>query len=313
MMRGQATVAVLIALALGGALALLVAERARLAVERAHAQRVADAAALAAASGAARPRGARAAADRAARPRGGARIVAASSRSARVRVVVRLRPRRARAAGAARRRRRRRGRRRRPPRRRAIRSAGSVAVPAAVRRRWSRDAARREGVPGGPAGGAAPGRVGLRSRAPSRRAGAQGIAQFMPGTWAGVVEPVAGGEPVRRAGRHRRAGAADGRAAARRSAATSRARAGGLQRRPGPGPAAGRVVAGRDPRVRAGRARAWPVPAWGVRGSCADYDASHDGRRGDPRARPRAARRAGRLPVPRRRRRACCTSARRSR
>ena len=69
-MRGQATVAVVIALALGGALALLVAEQARLAVERAHAQRAADAAALAAVlEGPLDPERQRAAADRAATAR----------------------------------------------------------------------------------------------------------------------------------------------------------------------------------------------------------------------------------------------------
>ena len=183
-MRGQATVAVLIAIALGGALALLVAERARLAVERAHAQRVADAAALAAALAPLDPDGARAAADRAAAA-GGARVVQFIPGLS-VRVVVRLRPRRlvlpallgGGAAGVA------------------VTAAaeaegdplgGAVAVPEPYGALVAA-AAGREGVPPGLLAAQLQIESGFDPRATSP-AGAQGIAQFMPGTWAGVWNP----------------------------------------------------------------------------------------------------------------------------
>ena len=174
----------LIAVALGGALALLVAERARLAVERAHAQRIADAAALAAAMAPLDPRGARAAADRAAAA-GGGRIIGFEP-GVRTRVVVRLRPRRlvlpallgGDAAGVA------------------VTAAaeaegdplaGSVAVPEPYGPLIA-DAARREGVPAGLLAAQLQIESGFDPRAVSP-AGAQGIAQFMPGTWGGVWNP----------------------------------------------------------------------------------------------------------------------------
>ena len=185
MMRGQATVAVLIAVALGGALALLVAERARLAVERAHAQRIADAAALAAAAAAPLDaRRARQAANRAAAA-GGATVVRFRP-GVRVRVVVRLRPRRlvlpALLGGGA----------------------AEVAVSAAAEAESDplaarlavpdlydamvADAARREGVPAGLLAAQLQVESGFDPHAVSP-AGAQGIAQFMPGTWAGIWNP----------------------------------------------------------------------------------------------------------------------------
>ena len=63
-------------------------------------------------------------------------------------------------------------------------------------------------------------------------AGAEGIAQFMPATWAGTWNPAAPGEPVRARGCDRRAGSADARPAERRGR-RHRRRARGLQRRPG--------------------------------------------------------------------------------
>jgi soluble lytic murein transglycosylase-like protein len=184
-MRGQATVAVLIAVALGGVLALLVAERARLAVERAHAQRVADAAALAAATAAPLDaRQARQAADREAAA-GGA-TVARFRPGVRVRVVVRLRPRRlvlpvvlgggatevavtaaAEAEGDP--------------------FAGTLAVPEPYGAMVA-GAARREGVPAGLLAAQLQVESGFDARAVSP-VGAQGIAQFMPGTWAGIWNP----------------------------------------------------------------------------------------------------------------------------
>ncbi len=184
-MRGQATVAVVIALALGGGLALLAAEFARLAVERAHAQRVADSAALAAALAA--PGDERRAAVAAASA--GAAVVAdLDLRAGTVAVQVRLRARtidlgallgRGWTSVAA------------TARASAERVSDADAMPDWVPPRYApalRDAARRESLPVAVLAaqlrvesGFDPGAVSV--------AGAQGIAQFMPATWNGAWNP----------------------------------------------------------------------------------------------------------------------------
>ena len=192
-MRGQATVAIVVALSLGGALALLVAEQARLAVERAHAQRAADAAALAAAlEGPFDPDRQRAAADRAA-TRAAAHLVELDLEDGRVRVLVRLS--------------------RRPVALPALLGGGSVGLAASARPRprptrprcWRprRRRLRRSWCATRPAPRACPRRCwppSCRSSRASTRssvssAGAQGIAQFMPGTWSGAWNPWRLGSP----------------------------------------------------------------------------------------------------------------------
>ncbi|MDX6376923.1 MAG: hypothetical protein QOE98_1226 [Gaiellaceae bacterium] len=192
-MRGQATVAVVIALALGGVLALLVAERARLAVERAHAQRAADTVALAAVlEGPLDPARQRAAADRAA-GRLAARVVRFDLEAGRVRVLVRLDRRpvalpallggaRLHVAASAR-----------------AEAEGDPAalLPAAAPAAYAamvRDAARSEGVPAALLAAQLQVESGFDPRSVSS-AGAQGIAQFMPGTWAGSWNPWRLGSP----------------------------------------------------------------------------------------------------------------------
>jgi soluble lytic murein transglycosylase-like protein len=192
-MRGQATVAIVIALALGGALALLVAERARLAVERAHAQRAADAAVLAAVlEGPLDPGRQRAAADRAA-ARAAARVVRLDIEGGRVRVLVRLARRqvvlpallgggRVGLAAAAR-----------------AEAEGDPAalLPAAAPAAYAqlvRDAARTEGLPAALLAAQLQIESGFDPHSVSS-AGAQGIAQFMPGTWSGSWNPWRLGSP----------------------------------------------------------------------------------------------------------------------
>ena len=192
-MRGQATVVVVIALAIGGALALLVAERARLAVERAHAQRAADSAALAAVlEGSLDPERQRTAADRAA-GRASARVVRLDLDGGRVRVLVRLARRplqlpallggaRLHLAASA--------------RAEAEGDPGAL-LPAAAPAAYAgmvRDAARTEGVPAALLAAQLQVESGFDPRSVSS-AGAQGIAQFMPATWAGAWNPWRRGSP----------------------------------------------------------------------------------------------------------------------
>ena len=192
-MRGQATVAIVIALALGGALALLVAEQARLAVERAHAQRAADAAALAAVlEGPLDPERQRAAADRAA-TRAAAHLVQLDLEGGRVRVLVRLS--------------------RRSVALPALLGGGGVRLAASARAEAEsdpaalleaaapaayaqlvREAARAEGVPAALLAAQLQIESGFDPHSVSS-AGAQGIAQFMPGTWSGAWNPWRLGSP----------------------------------------------------------------------------------------------------------------------
>lgn len=192
-MRGQATVAVLVALALGGTLALLLAERARLAVERAHAQRVADTAALAAVlAGPLDAPAQRKRADLAAQ-RAAARVVVFEAEGARVRVRVRLLGRRAALPSLL--------------GGRAVHLAASAwaeaepdpgtLIGAAVPPAYAglvQAAAVREGVPAALLAAQLQVESGFEPRAVSP-AGAQGIAQFMPGTWAGSWNPWRRGSP----------------------------------------------------------------------------------------------------------------------